>query len=333
MYHARAGVFIIYYRKRMVMFNMSPQITRRTLKNWISSGIWEGGCLKFPLAFSISAQIQGLTMPAFLGNATKMAVNLEDMEKHLRMGAIVAHWDSCLEAQALGCGLDFSSYPLKIDNIPEEIDWPENIQELICRGRFPLTLDVIKRLRARLGERAILVAGVNGPFSLASSFKYNLSADEIADWGMVTLWTAQAFCEAGIDMVIIWEEVMPELNADKFDEYLSVLEPLGNMARFYEAVPVYLPANITDPQSFIKLLKDLPGWLACEPFEFFLKGYGKERSGLPAVALSLEQLGDDKQTILPGNSGTPILITTNREVPFDFNIGELENIVRRISSL
>ena len=150
---------------------MPVKFSRQSLKKWLTSGKWTGDSLVFPLAFSISAQIQGLTLPAFLTNATKMAVNLEDMEKHLQTGVIIAHWDSCLEAQALGCEPDFSSYPVRIKAAAPKADWPANLQELVRRGRFPLMLDVTKRLRSRLGDRAILVAGVNGPFTVASSFR------------------------------------------------------------------------------------------------------------------------------------------------------------------
>ena len=312
---------------------MPVKFSRQFLKKWLTSGKWTGDSLAFPLAFSISAQIQGLTLPAFLTNATKMAVNLEDMEKHLQTGVIIAHWDSCLEAQALGGEPDFSSFPVRIKAAAPKADWPANLQELVRRGRFPLMLDVTKRLRSRLGDRAILVAGVNGPITVASSLNYSLPAEEIADWGMITLWAAQAFCEAGVDLVIVREEALPELSDEELEEYLAVLEPLGNMARFYEAAPLYMSTYIEDPRTFKLLTGALSGWINCYPPEMLNDINELIQGGTYAVALSPDSLTGEQQTVFSEISVIPSIITTNVEVPFNLDISELEKMMRKIASL
>jgi len=86
----------------------------------------------------------------------------------------VAPLDMCVEAEALGAGVDFHSAsegflppivdrPLSLDNLPP--DWPAGLS-LAGAGRVPLVCESIRRLKSGVGREVAIGAWVPGPFTL-----------------------------------------------------------------------------------------------------------------------------------------------------------------------
>ncbi len=87
--------------------------------------------------------------------------------------AVVPH-DMCVEAEALGAGVDFQTSaegfgaplvtaPLSLDVVPPLLHDPS---QLVAAGRVPLVLDALRELRARVGQQVAIGAWVPGPFTL-----------------------------------------------------------------------------------------------------------------------------------------------------------------------
>ena len=58
--------------------------------------------------------------------------------------------------------------------------------------------------------------------------------------GEVTAAVARAFVEAGADVILIHEQVLPSLTAETASEWATRLATTINIIRFYEALPVLL---------------------------------------------------------------------------------------------
>jgi [methyl-Co(III) methanol-specific corrinoid protein]:coenzyme M methyltransferase len=83
----------------------------------------------------------------------------------------VVPFDLCVEAEALGCGVDFQTdielfmppvvaFPLS--------DLPRTVPEDVARaGRIPMIADALRRLKAGIGRHIAIGAWIPGPFTLA----------------------------------------------------------------------------------------------------------------------------------------------------------------------
>lgn len=89
----------------------------------------------------------------------------------------VVPFDLCVEAEALGCGVDFqtdvdlflspvvSRTLISIDKVLEVLSG--SLDNLLRAGRIPLVGDAINRLKAGVGREVAIGAWVPGPFTLA----------------------------------------------------------------------------------------------------------------------------------------------------------------------
>ena len=120
-------------------------------------------------------------------------------------------------------------------------------------GRIAIAVEVIRRLASLLRDEALLMAGVNGPFTLAARLlqfgqQEVAGADDLpvsvleAATAMLTQVTS-VFLEAGAHVILIHEDLLPRLSPDSADDWANRLSPVVNVIRFYGALPVLLLTN------------------------------------------------------------------------------------------
>jgi hypothetical protein len=191
--------------------------------------------------------------------------------------------------------------------------------------------EVIRRLKSLLRDEPLLMAGVSGPYSLAARLiqlapgetprgKTLVEFDaalELAAPGITRI--ASALVEAGANLIFIREDFLPPLSADVCLYWQTLLAPVFNIIRFYEALPVLqLPggqpmaenAEVISQQSWDAVLCSPSLEFAnraasrCENFKFGIS--------LPAEAL---QPGDtsDAQFQVPAGA-KPVLLTSDGDV-------------------
>ncbi len=88
----------------------------------------------------------------------------------------VVPFDLCVEAEALGCGVDFQS-DVDVFLAPTVVNPPDNLAKSLKpsqvfadgsrAGRIPLVADAIRRLKKRIGNQVAIGAWIPGPFTLA----------------------------------------------------------------------------------------------------------------------------------------------------------------------
>ncbi len=235
---------------------------RQVVKNLVQ-GIAPERPLFLPIVFSLGSRVENVSLRTFLGNPTKISNSLRQIHGYLRADGLTCYFDSSLEAEALGGTLEW-----KNEDQPPDVSWPARVEierfgedlrspeDVVLAGRIPVACEVIRRLRALLREDSLLMAGVTGPFTLASGLlgmkrqevrlRPELPGPAVEYAAALTSQISAKFVEAGADLVFIVEEILPALSRESCEAWASLLAPTFNLIRFYEAMPVLL---LTDSSS------------------------------------------------------------------------------------
>jgi hypothetical protein len=227
-----------------------PQMAKGLL-----DGILPPRPLFLPIVFSLGAKVESVPLGAFLSNSTKIVSSLGQMRSHLRSDGVACYFDPYLEVEALGATLERIGddqppiihwpLPAKIGELPE---CPRSPEEATNSGRVPVAVEVLRRMNALPNRDFLLMAGVTGPLTLAARLtqlerKETLRSEDLSGGaqelaGSVVTQMASAFLEAGADVIMIQEEIVPALSAESCDAWANLLAPAINVVRFYEALPV-----------------------------------------------------------------------------------------------
>jgi len=174
----------------------------------MAQGRGQGERVVIPLAFDVAAQISARPIEEFHRDPTQLANGL--LELHRALGAdglCVALADGIEHASAADGTLDAAA------------PWAEGT-------RVAASLEACRRLRATLGDAAALLAGVTGPATLAHQFGVDDGTAGAAFTALV-----KHYCEAGSDVVLVWEQVAPRDDA----RWTDALKTAANIARFHRA--------------------------------------------------------------------------------------------------
>ena len=236
---------------------MAETFNPRQAVQGLLQGIAPPRALFLPIVFSLGARIENLSLRNFLSNPTKISNALRQIRTHLRSDGVTCYFDPFLEAEAMGAALDWDAEgqraslrwrrPGETSDLPGGLRSPD---EAAKSGRVPVAVEVIARLKPLLSGQTLLMAGVTGPFALATLLTQSNdtnanhdSAPDIApmDFAVaVTAAVAHAFVEAGADAIFVREQVPPSLTAETATVWASRLATTINIVRFYEALPILL---------------------------------------------------------------------------------------------
>lgn len=208
------------------------------LQTALDSGAAERKLLA-PLICAIAGEVEGLAPQAFLRNATKLANTLRDLQRGLGLDVVVPESGSTIELEALGAKLDWNSYPPKIISPFRSASLPSDLER---RGRIPMLVDTVTRLKTVLGNRAAIGVALNGPQRLVSASCGGISLSDAAE---VVLAMVRLVCSKGVNLVWLLEDsaTPPSDSA----EWQMVTAPILGTIRFYQAIPaLHLPGAADD---------------------------------------------------------------------------------------
>ena len=234
---------------------MDRSPTPRQMAKELLHGIVPRRPLFLPIVFSLGAKVENLPLGAYLENPTKICSALRQMQKHLRSDGVACYFDPYLEVEALGATLQRSSddqaptihwvHRGLAGQLPGELCSPE---EAVNRGRVPVAVEVIRRMKAIPNREFLLMAGVTGPLTLAARItqmehRSTLRTGDLSEAARelaatVATQMATTFLEAGADTIIIQEEIVPAHSSETCDAWVNLLAPTINVIRFYEALPL-----------------------------------------------------------------------------------------------
>jgi uroporphyrinogen-III decarboxylase len=243
---------------------MDQRLTPRDALKGLLQGISPERPLFLPIVFALGAKIENTPLPAYLTNPTKITNAQRQIHTRLRSDGISCYFDPNLEVEALGATIEWP-----MNDAPPKLHWPGDVQ----KGELPLNLrtpeeaakhprvtvaaEVIQRLKSLLRDEPLLLAGVSGPFTLAtlllqSAGRESIHRDDLPDAAIdlaaaTITQIATKLAEAGASVIFIREEILPKLTPQTAEAWSATLAPAINIIRFYQALPVL---QITSPQAF-----------------------------------------------------------------------------------
>jgi hypothetical protein len=326
---------------------MPDTATARQLVQGLLQGTAPPRPLCLPIVFSHGARVENVPLPAFLTNPTKISNSLRQIRGRLRADGVTCYFDPLLEAESLGGAVRWDA-----EDRPPSLRWPRpgaaghlpdglrSPEEAAKSGRVGIAVEVIRRLKSVLRDDCLLMAGISGPFTLASLLT-QLEGDGLPrapdissalDLASATISSvAKAFLEVGAGVIFIREEVLPALSAEDASDWASRLATTINIIRFYQALPVLLlPRAGAAAANREAILQQNWDCVVCPVL-------GTSAPELPAgfgVALPLEAFepGDSGSAILDESirqivSGPrPAVVTTEGDVPANADMERLNKV-------
>ncbi|MFI5057194.1 MAG: uroporphyrinogen decarboxylase family protein [Candidatus Acidiferrales bacterium] len=317
--------------------------------------------LFLPIVFSIGAKVENVPLGTFLSNPTKISSSLRQLRSHLRSDGVACYFDPCLEVEALGATLERVSddqppiihwpLPAKMGDLPQGLCSPE---EATKSSRVPVALEVIRRMNSLPQRDFLLMAGVTGPLTLAArilqlAHNEKLRSEDLSDAAQelaaaVLTQMASTFLEAGADVIIMQEEIVPTLSAESCGVWANLLAPAINVVRFYEALPVLqLTAASSVLENWDVISQRQWDCIVCLPVEV-VASRKREVSlktndawlgiALPVNAFRSEVSGsnDILETLRPIISALrPAIITTAGDIPHKTDMKRLAKVLGEVS--
>ena len=288
-----------------------------------------------PLIFTLAAKLEDVPLSDFVVNPTKIANSLVAVYRRLRLDGVTCYFDLFLIAEALGCRLFWSTSPPALERPTREAALKMLRQpagEVKQRGRLPVALEVVHRMHGTLRNGPALMVGLPGPLRVAQQLFGQGVLRELAEGEddaldgfetlvEIALSVAQAFCLAGTHLLYFDE---PDVPAAFLPDWESAMVALWKTVRFHGALPV-----LSTPQP-LQFEDQANAPLLC------LKPASDEQSSLPGIpfALALPAMGEtfpDVSRWMQANQCT--LVTTDGEIPYQFEIQKLEQRVAAMRSL
>jgi len=337
---------------------MADEISPRRALKAVLKGELPPRPLLMPILFSLGSRLENVVMRDFLSNPTKIANALRQIRSVLKVDGLACYFDPFLEVEALGCKLNWvpdGPSGLVCPNFADTEELRQKLHspdKLAKMGRISVASQVLQRLKVMLKDEPALMVAVSGPLTLAARLAAGSGGDNgplvpdlIEFAAEVTAHVSQTFVEAGADVVLLVESAPRDLSPAMCDSWASLLDPIVNVIRFYEALPVLLLGNSTRAQDFppARFRRDgkcvlCTGWSDAE----FVGDKTQEPAGLgialPACIFSGEHSDFGAQVHTTGRfmiGRHPIFLTSAEDIPATADLKHLAwilDIIRGIFS-
>lgn len=194
-----------------------------------------------PFVGSHGARMIGVSAADYLQSADLIEKGLLKAAELYRPDGLPVCFDLQVEAEALGCELKWpddgppsvTSHPLEGGRTKLE-DLPEFTAE---SGRMPVVLEATRRVREKLGDSVALYGLICGPFTLTLHLLGNDIFLEMFDSPLrvrtivayaaeVAKRAAEAYIEAGVDVVAVVDPMTSQISPEHFEEFVT---PYVNM--------------------------------------------------------------------------------------------------------
>jgi Uroporphyrinogen decarboxylase (URO-D) len=318
---------------------MGEASTPRQMVKALLQGATPSRPLLVPVIFSLGARLQNLPLSHFLANPTKIVNALRQIHSALKVDGIACYFDPFLEAVALGCKREWradgtcaiaSASCLSVDDLRERLKQGD---DLSGAGHIPVACEVLRRLKTMLKDEPALMVRVSGPFSLAAMLSGDWIRDaspprdliEFAAQAITSV--AKSFAEAGADIIFLSEDFVPDMSSEAHDWYGSLLAPIANVIRFYEALPV-VSWGTTPPENLAALVGFGRDCALCPllPAEMLARGsLSHSTQSATTVSVSAKSFYDDPENLRTLPAGFPNLglLTSAADIPANVDIKHL----------
>ena len=310
--------------------------------------------LLMPILFSLGARLENLPLRDFQSNPTKISNAMRQIRGVLKVDGLTCYYDPFLEAEALGCQREWQAdgsgklIPPSftgLDDLREKLNPPDSVAS---QGRVPIACEVIQRLKVMLKDEPALAARVTGPLTLAGQLlgkecdQSPLPAEMVEFAAEVTASVSKALLEAGADVILLTENFLPEISSEEAASYNSLLTPIFNVIRFYEALPVFLLTGGSECGASLRALLT-SDWdcILCLGLAAAMNAVGELQGRNVGVALpgsifdsnnlNSKELADSIDGLTAQNH--LILLTTAQDAPSNSDVGRITDVLGRFRTL
>ena len=193
-----------------------------------------------PFAGVHAGSLTGATATEMLTDVDKAFAALMEVNRLYRPDGQPVIFDLQIEAECLGCALSWaddcppsvSSHPLEgSDEEPPEAPCACKLPRRQS-GRIPYVLELMRRMKAAVGETTALYGLVCGPFTLASHLRGNNLFTDLYDFEdevaelfdfckQVCLRMADYYLEAGMDVIAVVDPLISQISTSHFAQFMS----------------------------------------------------------------------------------------------------------------
>lgn len=203
-----------------------------------------------PFAGVHAGKLKGYSALEVLTDSQKLLDSLLEVNRLYDPDGQPVLFDLQIEAEILGCNLAWAqdappsvaSHPLAgKKRIPQNLPQPDH-------GRLPMVLDVMRRMKAVVGQTTALYGLVTGPFTLASHLRgTDIFLDTLDDpafvrslmayTSRVAVQMAALYLDAGMDVIALVDPVTSQVSPRTFKDFLA--EPFREVFDFIRSQGAY----------------------------------------------------------------------------------------------
>lgn len=213
-----------------------------------------------PFAGVHAGSLKGYDATEMLTDVDKAVESLMEVNRLYRPDGQPVIFDLQIEAECLGCGLTWakdcppsvSSHPLDgSDEEPPETPCDCKLPKRES-GRIPYVLEVMRRMKANVGDATALYGLICGPFTLASHLRGNNLFTDMFDFEdevkslfafckRVCKKMAEYYIEAGMDVIAVVDPLISQISTAHFNQYMAepykdifaYIRKLGALSSFF----------------------------------------------------------------------------------------------------
>ena len=202
-----------------------------------------------PFAGVHAGKLKGYDATEMLTDADKAFEALMEVNRLYKPDGQPVIFDLQIEAECLGCDLTWArDCPPSVSGHPlDGSDEEPPVTPCDCKiptkqsGRIPYVLDVMRRMKAAVGETTALYGLICGPFTLASHLRGNNLftdmydfEDEVCDLfafcKRVCMRMADYYIEAGMDVIAMVDPLISQISTAHFEQFMT--EPYTEIFRY-----------------------------------------------------------------------------------------------------
>jgi uroporphyrinogen-III decarboxylase len=300
-----------------------------------------------PWISSFAAGLEQVSIQDMYSDPGLLSTALLNAQELFGYDAITIGFDSSLEAEACGCELDWMADDRALPRIVSHpLSEGENYRDLekqdfLQRGRIPVFLEALKRISVLRGKQVALSGVVTGPFTLArhlqgESFlvdpEHNSDVDKqaITTAGSVCLKLCRKYCETGVDVIVIADELLGRIAPELYSLAAPVLKSIWNVTGFFGRPSIITTTGCTS-SSVTPALE-----LGAAGFSFGPGVPASDLAGLPSsrktcfgISLPLSATAQLPDINKPKKG---YFLTTDREIPYTTPVEVMHRIMELVDS-
>jgi uroporphyrinogen-III decarboxylase len=223
-----------------------------------------------PWIFSHAAKLEQITLRNMYNDPTQYSKCLQNTRKLYGYDAIISGFDSSLEAEMCGCPINWRD-DFKTPDVEPRPDFnfsslkDINVENAVKTGRFGTAFESLRRINMVSGKNIALATIVTGPLTVATVLTGRNLIQDFSENREQALKTVEAAAAFILKVIQIYAQLQPDIIAvaDRListfpvaylERLPSILSPIINTIRFYNAYPVLLPGNIP-PENLAEIIK------------------------------------------------------------------------------